>query len=408
MSHSKETTFLNKYLFAIIALLIIPISGLSIDIYVPSLPAVSHYFHASPSLTQLTITSYMIGVGVMQLFGGGISDSFGRKKPFLIAMLIYIITTLCVPFSHDIYQLLALRFIQGSVIAILVVPIRSVIPDLFKDRELYKWMNYMTMAWSIGPIIAPAIGGYLQHYAGWKANFYFLAIYSIIVFSLVVVFLPETSTHRHPFHLTKMLRRYIDIMSHWDYFSGLIINGLLYSMIILFSVVSPFLIQTVLHYSAVEFGQIALLMGLAWFIGTMTNRLMIDIDFAIKTKITLSLMLVVSIVMAAMAIFLPMNLYYVVVPFLILLFLGGILFPNYFARAVSLYPEMTGSANALFGSFVFLISSASSVLGALLKSTTQVPLTVTVVILIALCLMISQRQQRKDASMSYETIRGNH
>ncbi len=76
---------------------------------------------------------------------------------------------------------------------------RSVIPDLFEGRELYKWMNYMVMAWSMGPIIAPAIGGYLQHYFGWKSNFYFLATYTILTGLLVYFYLPETSKHRHSF-----------------------------------------------------------------------------------------------------------------------------------------------------------------------------------------------------------------
>src|SRR6185503_17599923 len=97
----------------------------SIDIYVPSLPAVSHHFHVDKALVQLTITTYMIGIGIMQLFAGAISDSFGRKKPAAIALFIYFIATLCVPWSHTIYELLALRFIQGVTAGIIVVPMRS-------------------------------------------------------------------------------------------------------------------------------------------------------------------------------------------------------------------------------------------------------------------------------------------
>src|SRR3990167_3375173 len=195
----------NKNFLAFLALFIIPISGLSIDIYVPSLPAVSHFFEVDKSLAQLTITVYMIGLGIMQFFAGSISDSFGRRKPFLIAMLIYISATLFIPFVKNIEQLLFLRFVQGIVIAVIVVPMRSVISDLFEGPAYYKMANYMTMAWSIGPIIAPAIGGYLQHYFGWQANFYFLGVYSIISFILIALYLPDTSAYHHPFHLRKIL-----------------------------------------------------------------------------------------------------------------------------------------------------------------------------------------------------------
>src|SRR3990167_8630946 len=112
----------HKYFLATLALLVIPISGLSIDIYVPSLPAVSHYFNVEKALVQLTITTYMMGLGIMQLFAGSVSDSFGRRKPFLIAMLIYILATLLVPYSRNIHDLLILRAIQGMAVALTVVP----------------------------------------------------------------------------------------------------------------------------------------------------------------------------------------------------------------------------------------------------------------------------------------------
>src|SRR3990167_334963 len=127
----------NKYFLATLALLVIPISGLGIDIYVPSLPAVSDYFGVEKALVQLSITTYMLGLSLLQLFAGGISDSFGRRKPFLVAMFIFVIASFCVPFSQDIYQLLFLRLMQGMTVALTVVPMRSVISDLFDGRELY-------------------------------------------------------------------------------------------------------------------------------------------------------------------------------------------------------------------------------------------------------------------------------
>lgn len=384
------------YLFAAIALFIIPISGLSIDIYVPSLPAVSHYFQVNKSLVQLSITTYMIGLGIMQLFAGGISDSFGRKKPFLIAMSIFIVASLFIPSVKNINQLLFLRFIQGTAVALTVVPMRAVFSDLFEGRELLKWMSYMTMAWSLGPIIAPAIGGYLQHYFGWKMNFYFLATYSIIGFLLVLIYIPETSRHYHPFHLGQILKRYISIFFHKEFALGLFIDSLLYSTIILFSVVGPFLIQTILHYSAIEFGRVSFLLGLAWFLGTMTNRIFLDIPLNSKAIFCFWSMLFISLMGLGIALFIPMNIYNIVIPILIFLWLGGTIFPNYFAKSVSLFPKTTASANALFGSFVFLISGISSGFGALLKTNNQIALMVAYVVLISLCLTIFYLDKSKE------------
>lgn len=390
MMHDKSEFHLShKLLIAAIVLYIIPISGLTIDIYVPSLPAVSQYFNVEKSLVQLSITAYMIGIGIMQLFAGGITDSFGRKNPILIAMLIFIIASLCIPFAKNIYHLLFMRLIQGVMVGVIVVPLRSVFPDLFSGRALHKMMTYMTMAWSIGPIVAPAIGGYLQHYFGWKSNFYFLAIYGTLGLGLVYFCLPETSIHRHHFHVTKILRRYKEILSCWAFLRGVLINGLLYSIPILFAIVGPFWIQTVLHYSAIEFGHIALLVGVAWFLGAMTNRFLINIDIDTKAKGCLWLMLIVLASMILLHQFKPDNVTYFVMPLLLMIWLCAILFPNHFMRSVTMFPKTTGSSNALFGGFVFIISSLSSLFGTLLKSISPLPLIFAYIIIVVLCLIIT-------------------
>lgn len=388
MDHSNQVKTANKSLFAAIVFFILPISGVAIDIYVPSLPAVAQYFNVDKSWVQLSITFYMMGLGFMQLFAGGITDSFGRRKPTLVGMFVFIIATFYIPFVSDIYQLLLLRLVQGIMVAVIVVPLRSVIPDIFEGHKLHEMLNYMVVFWSIGPIIAPFIGGYLQHYFSWKANFYFLGFYSVLAFFLVWFFLPETSVHRHPFHPIKMLERYKTMVFNWQYTAGLLSNGLLYAIAILFAIVGPFLIQGVMHYSAIEFGQMSLLVGLFWFLGAMTNRFLLHIPLELKAKVCLSFMLLVSLSMLWFSLYLKMTVYIIVPPILLLTWFGGIIFPNYFARVVSLFPTMTGSANALFGSFIFLIAGLSSGLGAYLKSSSQLPLSITYVVLVICCFIL--------------------
>jgi Bcr/CflA subfamily drug resistance transporter len=377
----------NKYLFAAIALFILPISGLSIDIYVPSLPAIAKFFVVNKKLAQLSVTMYMLGLGITQLIAGGITDSFGRKRPFLIAMAFYIAATLLIPASQTIYPLLILRFIQGMAVGFTVVPMRSIISDLFEGCEFYKMTNYMVMVWSIGPIIAPAIGSYLQQYFGWKMNFYFLAAYGLIGFILVWRCLPETSRFQYPFHLLAIYQRSVEMLKHNTFISSLIINGILYSIVILFAVTGPFLIQEVLHYSAIQFGRIALLVGLVWFMGTLANRFLSHITFEIKERI-LIILFIIAITMTFIASSIPMNIVTILMPILLLIFLAGILFPNYFARGMAIFPKTSGSANALFGASVFIIAGINSSLATFLKSTTQLPLALAYVGLISVCLIV--------------------
>ncbi len=386
----------KKHLWAAMAMTAVPLSGLSIDIYVPSLPAVTQYFGVDQSLVQLTISIYMLGFGIAQLFAGSIADCIGRKQPFIVAMVIYLLSSLLIPFSENIYELLALRFIQGFAIAVVSVPMRAVLSDLFTGKEFYKMMNYMTLCWAIGPIIAPAIGGYLQHFFGWRASFYFLAIYAAVSLVLVVWILPETLQEKKSFSPKRIMNDYRTIMTHLDYLGGIVCLGVLWSVVILFSIVAPFLIQNILHYSAIEFGHMALLMGLAWFLGNITSRILINVHFKIKVKFCLWAMLINSLVMVTIAFWQTINLMDLLIQTFIMIYLGGIIFPNYFARNISWFPKNAATANALTGAFMTIIASTSSGIGSLLKSNSQLPLTVAYVIVIVICMIVYSFTAQKE------------
>jgi Bcr/CflA subfamily drug resistance transporter len=375
----------RRFIF-FLTLFIVPTSGLSVDIYVPSLPAMTQFFHTDKMFIQLTITFYMFGMGLMQIFAGAISDSFGRKRPFLLGSTIYVLTNLIIPFVPNISVLLALRLIQGLAVGLLIVPIRAVVPDLFSGKEMHKMLSYVITAWSIGPIIAPMIGGYLQQAFGWQASFYFLFVYSLIGLLLVLFYLPETSEHRHHFSLATILGNAKEIFSCPEYVRGLLSNGLLYSIIILFAVVSPFLIQNLLRFSAIQFGHMALCIGTAWFLGSLTNRFTIHIDSRVKIKISLFLMLGMTIIMILLAAMVGLNIFALLIPTFCLVYFGGIIFPAYFANSVALFPTKTGSANAFMGAFAFMIPSIISAGGTQLKDTNQLPLACAYLLIVMSCI----------------------
>ncbi len=380
---------LYRHWIAALALMIIPISGLSIDIYVPSMPAVSRYFHVDNALTQFTITAYMLGLGVTQLFAGSLSDTYGRRVPFLIANFIYVLATFAITFVSNIEQFIFLRFLQGMLVAVMIVPMRAVISDLYTGPAFHKMVSYMTMTWAIGPIIAPAIGGYLQAFIGWKANFYFLAIYALTALVLNVYGLHETSQYRHPMHLATIVKRYAAIMCDTKFLISLFLSCLLLSLVILFTIVAPFLIQDVLHYSAIDYGHVALITGLAWFLSSLMNRLFIDFPYVLRIKINFALLLAISVLSLMANLLMPMSIYSIVVPVVLLFLSGGMMFPANFARAISLFPTMTGSANALFGGCLFILTSGTSALGTLLKSNSTVPLFAIYVLLSGIGMLIT-------------------
>lgn len=376
----------NRHLLAYIAILSVPISGISIDIYVPSMPAVADYFAVDKSLVQLTITLYMLGYGFMQLFAGALVDSWGRKTPYIVATLVFALASLGITFASSIHELLFLRFVQGSMVAFINVPMRAVLSDLFTGKDYYKKMNLMNIAWSIGPIVAPAIGGYLQHYFGWRSPFYLLALYSLTNLVLNIIFIPETIKEYHPLHLEKVLHRYKLIFQHLEFLDYLLTIGLIYTFMIFFSVIGPFLLQTVMHYSAIEFGHIALLMGLGWFIGNTANRFLLEFELPHKRICCYLIMLITAIAMAIFSWQMPLNVYVIIIPTWIIMVAGGVLFPDIYANSVNLFPNASAPANAILGAFLVLIASAGSAIAAMLNAQTEEPLVLSYLILAIVCL----------------------
>lgn len=372
----------NKYFLAALAIFFIPISGLSTDIFIPSLPNIQAYFHSTQSLTQYTISAYLAGIGLMQLFAGGISDSFGRRKPFLIATSLFTLVTLLIPFSTSMHQMIMLRLIQGITVACMVVPMRAVVADLFQGKELQKMVTYMAFGWTIGPIIAPFIGGYLQHYFGWKSCFYFLLGYSIIGSLAIYIYMPETSLHRHEYSIRSILKRYKELLTYRPYLSALLTSSLLYSIVILFMTVMPFLTKEELGFTPIQYGHLALFTGIAWSAGSLSNRFLIHLSVKLREQICISTLIFATLLFLVFSLFMSLSVYTLLIPTLILYIAGGMLMTTYFSQALSMFPESAASANSLMGAAVFLIPSLISSVGTLLKSTSSVPIAIAFVVLI--------------------------
>lgn len=379
----------HRYWLAVVIFMSTPLSGLSIDINAPSFPAISQYLHADKAWVQLSITAYLIGFSIFSLFAGSLTDSLGRKKPFIIALSVFILSNFLTPMISNAYQLCTLRFIQGITLACCNVAMRAAVSDLFQGNEFFKVMGYGNMIWSLGPIIAPVIGGYLQKHYGWMAPFYFLGSYAILALVCNLIILPETIREKQPLRVTTALKNYAQMLVHRAYFSGLCCLGFGFSISVLFSIVSPFLIQNKLHYSALQFGNMALLMGLALFLGTMTNRILINIKMDLKVAVCFWLMVAINTVTATVALLIPLNIYNLIIPCFCLIYLVGIVFPNYYAQCIALFPHMAGSANALMASFMIFIPSIIAIIGAALKTDTQQPLALLYLGLSIACLICS-------------------
>lgn len=388
----------NKNIIVLAALYIIPLTGLSIDIYVPSLPAVAKYFFASHVLTQNTISVYLLGLAISQLICGNIIDHYGRRRPLLISLSGYFILSVLIILSKSIIMVEYLRLIQGICMGFSAVSARSIFLDLFTGQEYYKKASYMTIAYAIGPIIAPAIGGYLQHYLGWQSCFYFLVVYSLMGIAIVYFYIPETIQIKSDLNFKLIIRRYKEMLTHNEFVLGLICLSMLYTMSLLFAIIGPFLIQEKLHYSTIIFGNMALICALFWFLGNLANRMLLHIERQTKINISLAIIGIDLFLMLILAIF-WFNLYVIVIPICVLLFFASIMFSNYFVHSPTHFPTYSATASAFMaGSFSLGSSAACLILSKAITTHSQIPLIFGYMSLLLVCI-IAQNKLAKSTTI---------
>ncbi|MCP3680830.1 MAG: multidrug effflux MFS transporter [Gammaproteobacteria bacterium] len=373
--------------------------GAGVDLYVPSLPTITRYFHSTSHAVQLTVALYMLGYAVGQIVLCTLSDSWGRRKILIGSAIFYVLISFLAAWAANIYLLIFYRFLQGIGIAGLGAVARTMISDCFVGVEFTKVVSTAAASWALGPILGPLIGGYLQHYFGWQANFYFFACYALVLLIYIIIMVPETHNQRLPLHPVRLAQTLMRIITNKAFILlAMIVSGLIYSILVVFNLIGPYLLQTVLHYSAVAYGHIALLLGATAFIGTMCNRFFVTIAEPLQISlIALIIALLISLIMVLLALFVGINSYTVLLPSIGLFFCCALVLPNIFSYSIGLFTDIAGTANALFGALmsamVFLIGS----IAAAFHVKTQLPMALlysTMVFISLLTLCYCYRQQR--------------
>ena len=363
--------------------------GMGVDLYVPSLPRITNYFHTQMSLVQVTISIYMFGYSIGQLFLGILSDSYGRRKILLLSGALFTFASFLAIIAGSILMLNICRLIQGVGVAGLAVVARAMLVDIYSGKDLAKSTTYFGLSWSLGPILAPFIGGYLQSYFDWSASFYLFTIYGLIIFVYAYVKLPETNLQLIKCNYCQLYKNIKVITSDYIFLCITVIGGIGYALIVVFNAVGPFLVQNVLKYSVIDYGHIALLLGIAYFLGSLTNR-------AIVTKIKLMTILFCGLVGALIACTLmiilgclvAINLYIVIVPVWLIFFLCGFIVPSTLAKTMSIFPKLAGTASSVFGALSGLIVSIITLLASNLKTASQLPMAICYFIILSLAVTL--------------------
>ncbi|OCK50908.1 multidrug transporter [Chryseobacterium sp. CBo1] len=349
----------NKFLATILAFAVIPMSGLATDIYLPSMPSMATELHQPESNIQLTLSIFLISYGLTQFFAGSIVDSFGRYKVSMASLALFVVSFIITATTQNLFVIYAMRVLQGILSGFAVVSKRAFFVDVYEGDERKHYLSIMTIVWSVGPIIAPFIGGYLQKIFGWQSNFYVLAGYSLILLILEFFFSGETLKKRNPFHIEFLLKEYNSMFKAKDFFYGMVMCGLSYSMIMFFNLCGSFIIEHKMGYSEVVAGYVSLILGFAWMTGGFLGKALINKAFLPKIRYANFIQLFL-IVLMFIASYFSNNIYSLVAFAFVIHVTAGFIFNNYFSYCIGRFPNSAGIAGGLTGGIAFIITSTIS------------------------------------------------
>lgn len=185
-----------NHLYLIILLSVLSsVAPMGVDTYIPSIPDIASAFKVSIEKIELSLSIFLIGFSVGQIFGGPLSDKYGRKMSSVYGLLGFAFFSFVIIYSTTIYELWIFRFFEAFFGGIVVVNAAAAVRDRFHGSEAAKVFSLIGMVRSFAPLIAPAIGAFIIHFYSWKAVFLFLTIYALVVAFFIYKDLEESYTY---------------------------------------------------------------------------------------------------------------------------------------------------------------------------------------------------------------------
>ena len=245
----------NSQLFILVFLGMLTAFGPFVtDMYLPTLPAMTGFFQTTSSQVQLGLTASMIGLAVGQLLFGPLSDKYGRRIPLIMAMLLFLFSTLGCLFSATIMQFVGWRLVQGIAGAGGIVISRSIAADKYSGRELAKMLAVIGAINGVAPVAAPMAGGGMAGSLGWQGIFWSLFLLGTIL--LAGSFRMEEShpaEQRTSVRWNDILRNFSLILRNRQYLAYTLQYGFTMGVLFVNIASAPFIMQEHYGLSAMQF-----------------------------------------------------------------------------------------------------------------------------------------------------------
>lgn len=342
---------------------------LSVDMYLASLPSIGRLLNAPTSQVQLTISAYLIGFAIAQIFHGPLSDRHGRRPLLLITLGIYLLATLACALSFSIETLIAARFVQavgGSGASVLA---RAIVRDMYEGSRIGRELARMAAIMALAPLVAPLIGGVLETMFGWRSNFVMLFVFGAVAWIMVWFLLPETLRQRapEPVSLKSTLRSYRRFLADTAFVIHLGIATCCLCGLFAWISTAAFVLQDIYGLSALAFGLSFAISSSGYMLGTaIAARYVMRWGSGLTMGIGAAAMALGGLAMVMLLAFSSFGAIGIVAAVGLYLIGMGMTLAQAQAGALLPFPDRAGAASSLLG---FTTQTCSAVVGAILGHT---------------------------------------
>lgn len=390
----NDLTQFNKRspIFIIILGSLTAIGALSIDMFLPGLPDIRNDFQTTTSNAQLTLSMFMIGLAFGNLFAGPISDSTGRRKPLIIAMIIFTLASLGVVFVHNIWLMVALRFLQGVTGGAAAVISRAIASDMYSGNELTKFMALLMLVNGIAPVVAPTIGGIILNYSVWRMVFVILTIFGFVMVIGSLLKVPEslTVTNRESSSgLKTMFKNFKILLKTPRFVLPMLIQGMTFVILFTYISASPFIIQKIYGMTAIQFSWMFAGIGITLIISSQLTGYLVDYIDTQKLLRAMTTIQIIGVILVTIVLLNHWNFWILAIGFIILIAPVTGVATLGFTIAMDESSSGRGSSSSLLGLVQFLFGGVASPLVGVKGEDNPIPY-IIIIIATAVILIILQ------------------
>ena len=367
------------------------IGSFATDLYLPAMPATAVDLGASTQALAFSVTTLLIGLALGQLLAGPLSDTYGRRRTLLAGLVVFTASALVCAITPSVEVLIAARFVQGVAGAFgLVIP-SAVITDYSRGREAARLFSRIALIGSIAPIVAPLIGAQLLDLFGWRGPFVALTLIGLILITSVAVGLPESLPREKraargtgpAVRAMAMLTRDLDFMGYT------VTTALVFVAFFAYLTGSSFVYQDVYGVSATTYSVLFAVNAVGMLAATQVNHRLLA-RFSPRQLLAAALVAdaVAGVAVLAAVLIGGLGVWALAAPFFVLVTSLGFIYSNSTALALSLHPEVAGSAAAYFGTMRLGLGALATPLIALGGTVRVLPMALVIALSLVAALVL--------------------